>query len=1152
MFTTKVWLRRAAFGVMTLALGSCSHELDTERAVPARASLGAEIYRVFCKRIAASELPTDVSGQRTRSLCAGAEGPELAPTERLRAMAENRARLVDALDRTLPEELEDDLDAFMVQLVPFYDPPDERLPRQTRALAELLAHIADDDQAVAALERVSTRVGYRPLRLALGVTRPFLAYPRVAELTDTALATVDDGGSASAEWDALLRALALELATASADTPTPGAESTLAVARELLLRTDPAFGDGTALLLTRRDPRGIVLPAGGVVAAPFVDMNGDSLADVDPLGRFVGAAGGLLDLPAPFRILGEEGVARDPSGRALRETDRTPIFATLDVDATLLAGVARESAGWLDPERPTLLNLAQGLSRLLGPEVTRTETLGAVDVRYPGYDTSAGPLFDLVHGVGHVLDDPEVDDTLALAEVLLREHEHELAGVIEAGLFGAEVADADPRAALAAESELWDDVLQVGEWITQEPGLMEALLRALADPRSKRLGTIYAEMMRHRDAVGWDPSDTNRPMRDQVWDEPVDRDAADVPENESLFQRSIAIIHDLDGVRVCNKDGARLRLRVIGLSITYPLFGGSFDECELIEIENVAEAYALSIAGRYELELKDGFLNALVDFGDRVGLSVDAILERSSGIDGLTRRPTPEALNRLVFLREGNPFLEDLFDPVPQRDGLAITERHDPIVFAWERAFHFCGDELHPAGSAPCAAPEVVTFYEAMTPLIEAFDSFDRRTADRFLFGRLITALHTHWPSARATATQDDDPAAPFFAHHDDGRSFEPIVSTLFSDCGRASPGGRCDGGLGGKLVSRLHELVARADALELRPGVDGIDVLAAAGEQLIDPARNVGIANRRGVDTTFTSGRSREIPYSPLLLLLDSLRGVDEAFAPVPDRLARWRDARGAIVDQLLTVRERGGNRELANRRAHALTLALLTFVRERVAVHRDDGDLTEWSLSLAPRLEETLGSAVGAASLRFLEAVDRDEDAKQELSGFVQYLMDEASANDAFDSTLLASADLLQLLDDDANFVPLLNALSEGLAPGVRDRAAAGGTIEPSAIPLDGSTLDETVRLLRAVVDVDERRTLAAVLRNLVALPASRDGETPLETVVDVVAEVNRVEPGLGTNLSADDHRAVLRSVDEFLTDPDRGLERIYRVVQSRTLPD
>ena len=1150
---SKSWprLRRVVIGVVTLALGSCSHELDTERAVPARASLGAEIYRIFCKRIAASELPTDVTGRQSRALCAGEEGPELAPTPRLRAMAENRDRLVDALDRTLPEPLEDDLDAFMVQLVPFYDPPDERLPSQTRALAELLARIAEDDEAVGALERVSTRVGYRPLRLALGVTRPFLSYPRVTELTQTALATVDDGGSASAEWDALLRALALELATSEEEPTLPGEESTLAIGRELLLRTNPAFGDGTALFLTQRDRRGIVLPAGGTVVAPFVDMNGDGLADVDPLGRFVGEAGGLLELPAPFRVLGETGIARDPSGRALRETDRTPIFATVDVDATLLAGVTRESVGWLDPERPTLLNLAQGLSLLLGPEAERTETLGAIDVRYDGYDTAQGPLFDLVHGVGHVIDDAEVDDTLALTEILLRDHEHELAGVIEAGLFGDAVADADTRAALAENSELWDDVIQVGELIAQEPGLMEALLRALADPRSKRLGTIYAEMMRHRDAVGWDPADTNRPMRDQVWDEPVDHDAADTPENESLFQRSIAVIHDLDGVRVCNKDGARLRLRVIGLSITYPLFGGSFDECELIEIENVAEAYALAIAGRYELELKDGFLNALVDFGDRVGLSVDAILEESSGIDGLTRRPTPEALNRLVFLREGNAFLEDLFDPIPQRDGVIITERHDPIVFAWERAFHFCGDELYPAGSAPCAAPEVVTFYQAMTPLLEAFDSFDRRTEGRFLFARLITALHTHWPSARATATQDDDPAAPLFAHHDDGRSYEPIVASLFGDCGYAGDR-RCNPALGGKLISRLHELTLQLDSVELRPGVDGLDVLAAAGEKLIDPARNAGLANRRGIDTTFTNDRTREIPYSPLLLLLDSLNGFDEAFEPAPDRLTRWRDARGAIVDQLLTVRERGGRRELANRRAHALTQTLVPFVRERVASHRADGDLEEWSLSLAPRLETTLGSAVGSSALRFLEAVDRDEGAKEELSGLIQYLMNDASDNDAFDNTLLATADLLQLLDDELNLVPLLNVLSEGLAPGVRERVAAGGTIDPSTLSLDGSTLDETVKLLRAIVDVDDRRTLAAVLRNVVALPEGGDGETPLETVVDVIAEVNRAEPGLGTSLRAEDHRSVLGHVDEFLTDPDRGLERIYRVVQNRTLPD
>ncbi len=75
---------------------------------------------------------------------------------------------------------------------------------------------------------------------------------------------------------------------------------------------------------------------------------------------------------------------------------------------------------------------------------------------------------------------------------------------------------------------------------------------------------------------------------------------------------------------------------------------------------------------------------------------------------------------------------------------------------------------------------------------------------------------------------------------------------------------------------------------------------------------------------------------------------------------------------------------------------------------------------------------------------------------------------------------------------------------------------------------------------------------LSNLVTLPESGRGETPLETILDVVAEVNRVDPGLGTSLRSDDHRAVLTTAHEFLTDQDRGLERIYNVIQSRELTE
>src|SRR5690606_17705653 len=128
-------------------------------------------------------------------------------------------------------------------------------------------------------------------------------------------------------------------------------------------------------------------------------------------------------------------------------------------------------------------------------------------------------------------------------------------------------------------------------------------------------------------------------------DQPVNRSTPDTFDNESLFQRTLALIDGLNGVQVCNREGAILRLRVLGISIRYPLFG-SAGECEIIRIDNVAEAYARSILGEYELELQSDFLTFVVEkIAEPLGIDVDAALEHASGIDGLTQRPTPQALN---------------------------------------------------------------------------------------------------------------------------------------------------------------------------------------------------------------------------------------------------------------------------------------------------------------------------------------------------------------------------------------------------------------------------------------------------------------------------------------------------------------------------
>ncbi len=814
---------------------------------------------------------------------------------------------------------------------------------------------------------------------------------------------------------------------------------------------------------------------------------------------------------------------------------------------TALAGVARDSGDLFDPDAPAALDLASGIPALLGPVAERTETMGSLEYTYQGFDTSQSPMLDLVDAGSALLGRDETDDVLAAFEVVTRDHESEVAALIDAGLYGDAVGEATPSASIPEDSELWDDLIQVAIWMAQEPGLLEATLRALADPQSKRLGQIYAEMMTYSDDVGYDPSDINRPMRDQLWSRTVDHGAPESADNTSLFQQSIAVIHDLDGVRLCNKEGARL-------GITLPLLGytrlpGSFAECELLEIDNVAETYAQAIVGRAEIRIKPAFLNGILELGGAIGLGADEVLESESGIDGLTTSPTPEALNRLVFAPR-NQFLTDLIDPPQTRDGANVEDRHEPITFAWERSFRFCGDSLVEPGT-PCSDPEEVTFYEAMGPLIRAFDTFDRRTEGRYLFGRLISAIFVHWPSADDPMTQGTDPAGAFFANQENGRSYEPVVAALFADCqGPVGGVGSCNDREAGQLIQRLHDLLVVLDGIEVRPGVDGIDSLAVASETLVDPARNEGLTDRRGRTESTTNGGSRTVGMTPLLALLDALGAIDDAWAANPDRHARHLEGRSRMVDVLLSIEESGGEHQFAKRRIPPLLEILIPFLRDRIAFHRDAGDLEEWSRGIADRVETSIGSATGAAMINLVDALREDDAATDELSGLVRYLMDEEAGADAFDNTMVATADLMQLLEDDTNLDPLFNALSTGVSPDARTVAEAGGSVDGGALSSEGSALDETLALMREIVDVDERETLPVLLRNLVSLPPETGGETPLEIIIDVVAEVNRARPGDGTPMLADDHAEVLGTAHEYLTDEYRGLERMWDVVQNRQI--
>ena len=170
----------------------CSHFDTTRRAAP-RLTLGEEIVRVFCERMASEANPSDVMGLRWRPVCRGEAPPPVDAPRRLVVLMEHRTRLARALDQVLPEaEIGDDLGHFLGELMPLMDNPSERVPASTRLLADFLDRLSSDDAAIDALSRMGTREGYRPLRLALGVVRPFRAYPEFDQFAELALRTLTD------------------------------------------------------------------------------------------------------------------------------------------------------------------------------------------------------------------------------------------------------------------------------------------------------------------------------------------------------------------------------------------------------------------------------------------------------------------------------------------------------------------------------------------------------------------------------------------------------------------------------------------------------------------------------------------------------------------------------------------------------------------------------------------------------------------------------------------------------------------------------------------------------------------------------------------------------------------------------------------------
>jgi hypothetical protein len=404
---------------------------------------------------------------------------------------------------------------------------------------------------------------------------------------------------------------------------------------------------------------------------------------------------------------------------------------------------------------------------------------------------------------------------------------------------------------------------------------------------------------------------------------------------------------------------------------------------------------------------------------------------------------------------------------------------------------------------------------------------------------------------------------------------------------------------LAGDVIPALVELAKGLETLSIKrcdaadatgacttaTDVSGIDVAAAATRSLLDPdySKNVlKLKDRKGVTTAKRNDGTTVPQVTPAYLLTSALNGIDVAFDTYeqqhPDdtaRRANWHRARSQLVDQFMGVTGAMSTSAFANPTMSKMTPVIIDLLRAQLnkrcpqSFSPPYAECTWARKDLTDHATATLTGPLTSAGLDMMNAIRADKDGRREMEVLMQYLLDAASTNDALASMLASSNDIVQLLDDDQNLVPLFHVLASAMDPSVQ---GPDGKVQKSLIDAQMALLArvsgryfnaDSKEICRR--EIDPNQVLAVALGNLVTPITGADaaagqtaghfanGQTPLEVIIDVIADVNRADPtqAYEGTLVKGDYSVVSDNVYDFLMNKERGLEQFYEVIRQGTKP-
>lgn len=467
-------------------------------------------------------------------------------------------------------------------------------------------------------------------------------------------------------------------------------------------------------------------------------------------------------------------------------------------------------------------------------------------------------------------------------------------------------------------------------------------------------------------------------------------------------------------------------------------------------------------------------------------------------------------------------------------------------------------------------------FYQAITPLVSAFaiaqnpvTKQPRHREDLFI--QLMEVLHKHWQSQQGAAAGTEaggectltmSPSAS--CSQDGADSYEPLLAQIFSS----------------DMLTAVHDFVKTVEGMNVTPcatanpttgvctqaasPIDGVQVLANATRALVDPAqaKAVGLTDRQGNVTSLRNDGTTNPQVTPLYLLLETLNEFDQAFTNYAQanptdagRQAQWRRARSQLVDQFLNVNGQNTTMQsFADPSLPAILPVVLDAAREQVAAHCPGppyGKCAWARQTLTQNAATTIGGPTFAAVQDLVDTLRQNATARQGIEQLVTYLVDAGSNNDALAEFLATADDLIQVMLDDTNLVPLYHVLATAAAPTSKD---AQGRVHRGVVDASTALLSRIAGHAPACSsELDPDSVLPMALANLVTPQTDSNGnvtETSLEVVLDAIGDVNKQTPGTPGPVGARDLANTANELSEFFLDPQRGLEQFYAIVRNGTV--